>query len=414
MSTRPIPLPRLGIDLLSEETQMPYGAVRVAVNVDIDRSGQFRRRSGWAGVSAAPGWASLYPWGRSLLAQHGTQLLRVDPETLAQSRVCELGDDAPLDFAEYNGHLYLCNPSGLWLLRAGEDEAHRAGVRLPDALPQLVAADAGTLTPGRYMVAVSMVDERGEESAAVLLGAVQTSGGLRLEGLAVVPGSRWRVYVTPPDGDVLYLAEEFEAFWPQYAVTVYPGGAPCETLHRGPMPGGQFVRGWAGRLYVAAGDTLWFSDALRPHLMASRHNFVRFVGAIRFIEFVVGGAFVGDDRGVWWLAGSDPSAWNAELASKAEAVARSSVLVPANLMGVLDSRSTRACVIWLSTEGHMVGMADGSVVALNSSRIRIAPGQSGRSIFLQRDGIAQVISLTASTGPAHVFGRAIDTKGTPS
>ena len=35
MSTS-IPLPRLGIDLLSDETQMPAGTVRAAVNVDID------------------------------------------------------------------------------------------------------------------------------------------------------------------------------------------------------------------------------------------------------------------------------------------------------------------------------------------------------------------------------------------
>lgn len=413
MST-PIPLPRLGVDFVSDETQMPAGTVRAAVNVDIDRVGQYRRRGGWYSASAAPGWSSLHAWGGALVAQRGAQVLRIDPDSLAEQVLAKLGTDAAVDFAEYNGDLYLCHPTGLLRLRAGESEARPAGARLPDALPEAVAAGVGTLGPGRYMVAVALVDESGEESPAALLGALQLSGGLRLEGLAVLPGCRWRAYVTPPDGDVLYLAEEFEAVWPQYAVTVYPGGAPCETLHRASMPGGQFVRGWAGRLYVASGDTLWYSDALRPHITAPRHNFVRFVGAIRFIEFVTGGAFVGDDRGVWWLAGNDPTAWNAELASKAQPVARSSVLVPANLLGVLESRSTRECAVWLSTEGHMVGAADGSVSALNSDRIRIAPGQSGRSVFLQRDGIAQVITLTAAPGPAHVFGVAVDTKGIPS
>lgn len=47
MSTS-IPLPRLGIDLLSDETQMPAGTVRAAVNVDIDKRGQFARRRGSA------------------------------------------------------------------------------------------------------------------------------------------------------------------------------------------------------------------------------------------------------------------------------------------------------------------------------------------------------------------------------
>ena len=132
------------------------------------------------------------------------------------------------------------------------------------------------------------------------------------------------VYLVQSDPE---MAEEFAAVWPQYAVTVYPGGAPCETLHRAPMPGGQCVRGWAGRLYVAAGDTLWYSDALRPHITAPHHNFVRFVGAIRFVEFVQGGAYVGDERGVWWLAGNDPTAWSAAPASSAPALVRSSTLL---------------------------------------------------------------------------------------
>ena len=268
---------------------------------------------------------------------------------------------------------------------------------------------AGTLTPGRYMAAISMLDERGEESPAVPLGQVDVTAGLLLTGLEVVPGSRWRLYLTPPDGDVLYLAEEFDAVFTQYAVTVYPGGAPCETLHLAPMPGGRFVRGYSGRLFVAAGDTLWFSEPLRPHLTAPRHNFIRFVGDIRFIEFVAGGAYVGDDRGVWWLAGEDPTQYRLQPASDAVAVARSSALVPSHHLGVMGSRAAADCAVWLSADGYMVGSPGGQVTALHSDRIRLAPQIAGRSIFLVRDGIKQIVTLTASPGPASVFGGAIDT-----
>ena len=412
MSAAQIPLPKLGVDLLSDETQMPRGTVRSAVNVDIDRRGQFARRQGSALVAAGHGYDNLYPWGRQLVARRGAALVAIDPGTLVASVLCDLGQDAPVNYAEYNGALYVASEAGLWVLRAGADEAVPAGVRVPDALPSIVPAAAGALAPGVYMAAISLVDERGEESPAVPLGQVQTDSGLQLTGMPVLLGSRWRLYLTPPDGDVLYLAEEFAAVFPQYAVTVYPGGAPCQTLHLAPLPGGQFVRGNNGRLYVASGDTLWFSEPLRPHLTAPRHNFVRFVGQIRFVEFVDGGVYVGDDRGVWWLAGEDPTQFSQRLVSSALAVARSSILIPMQNMAVLGSASTAECAVWLSSEGYMAGAPGGQASALNADRIRMNPDVSGQSVFLLRDGIKQIVTLTASPGPATVFGGAIDTTAT--
>lgn len=406
MSTS-IPLPRLGIDLLSDETQMPAGAVRAAVNVDIDKRGQFARRQGSSLVSPGDGYDNLYPWGGKLLARRGALLLSIDPDTMVEATLCHLGMDAPIDYTPYNGDLYVASTAALWLLRAGA--AVPAGSRLPDVLPTLSPTDAGALTPGRYMAAISMLDARGEESHAVSLGQIDVTAGLLLTGLPVVPGCRWRMYLTPPDGDVLYLAEEFDAVFTQYAVTVYPGGAPCETLHLAHMPGGRFVRGYGGRLFVAHGDTLWFSEAFRPHLTAPRHNFVRFVGTIRFVEFVAGGAYVGDDRGVWWLAGEDPTKYILSPVSDAVAVARSSVLVPMHRLGTLGSRATADCAVWLSADGYMVGAPGGQVTALHPDRIRLAPQIAGQSVFLLRDGIQQIVTLTASPGPASVFGGAIDT-----
>lgn len=403
----PIPLPRLGIDLLSDETQMPAGTVRAAINVDIDKRGQFARRQGAALATAGNGYDDLYPWGSALLARKGASLISIDPDTLAETLLCDLGGDGRIDYADYNGNLYVAAPNGLWLLRDGM--AQLAGSRLPDALPLVEPATAGTLTPGNYMAAISMVNERGEESPTVVLGQLHIEAGLRLTGLEIAPGSRWRLYLTTPDGDVLYLAEEFDAVFAQYAVTAYPNGAPCQTLHLAPMPSGQFVRGEGGRLFVAAGDTLWFSEPLRPHLTALRHNFIRFVGKIRFIEFVAGGAYVGDDRGVWWLAGEDPTQYRLQLASDAVAVGRSSVLVPMHRLGVMDSRAAADCAVWLSADGYMVGAPGGQVTALHPDRIRLAPHIAGQSVFLLRDGIQQIVTLTASAGPASVFGGAIDT-----
>ena len=78
----PIPLPVLGIDMLSDETQMPAGTVRAAVNVDIDRAGQPRRRQGRSLAISGADIGSLRKWGGALIAVSGTQVVSIDPATL--------------------------------------------------------------------------------------------------------------------------------------------------------------------------------------------------------------------------------------------------------------------------------------------------------------------------------------------
>lgn len=409
--TTPIPLPRLGIDLLTDETKLAAGAVRSAVNVDIDERGQFARRAGSTLALTGDGYDNLFAFDGLLLARHGRSLVAVDPQTLARTVACDLGATAPIDYTEYNGVLYIVSGKGLFLLRPGETTARRAGAFLPSAIPDVALSDVGNFTPGQYTFAISMVDEGGEESPAMILGQLNLVVGARLTGLPILPGRRWRLYMTPPDGDILYLAEEFDAVFAQYTIGGRPDGAPCETLHMRHMPGGQFVRAFAGRIYVASDDTLWFSEPYRPHLTSPRHNFVRFVGKIRFVEFVVGGVYVGDDRGVWWLSGDDPSQYKQQLVSPAVAVPRSSLLLPAHRLAAMGNAPSDADhAVWLSSAGYMVGAPGGQVKALHPERIRLAPDTPGQSVFLLRDGVQQLLTLTATPGVPTVPGRALDTR----
>ena len=400
----PIPLPVLGIDMLSDETQMPAGTVRAAVNVDIDRAGQPRRRQGRSLAISGTDIGSLRKWGGALIAVSGTQVVSIDPATLAVTPLYTLQAHGDADYTEYNGDLYLATAYELLRLRAGV--VAPAGVRLPAALPDVGPHSAGSLTPGQYTVAVSVVDAGGEESPAKIIGRVHTGAGLMLTGIPA--GHTWRVYLSPPDGDALYLSEEFTSFMPQHVLGGYPLGAPCQTLHLQPMPGGHLVRAWGGRMFVARGDTLWYSEPLLPHLVAPRRGFIPFVGRIRLLEFVDGGAFVGDERGVWWLGGSDPTQYTTQLASEAVPVAMSGITAAAHELGVAGGTSKTA--LWLSSHGYMLGAPGGQVTALNADRIRLAPEISGRTALITRDGTTQVITLTAAPGPASVFGLAIDTQ----
>lgn len=408
MKNREIPLPSLGVDLLSDQTQMRRGSVRVAENVDINVSGTFKRRDGFTTVVAGEGFHSAYTDARGTLVGRGNSLFAID-EALAPSFLLDMAAPGPWDFTVYNGHTYVASRQALVFFPADGSAPRRVGVTPPVALPSLAAHTAGNLTAGTYAVAVSRLDDRGEESPTVALGTIELTAGLRLEGLAVEVGSKYRVYITPPNGDVLYLAAEFDAVFTQYVVADMPDGAPRTSQNLRAMPAGDFVRGHAGRLYVARDDTLYFSEPLRPHLTDARSGFIQFVGDIRFVEPVEGGLYIGDDRGVWWLDGMDPSKSSLRRVSKPLAVRRSSLVVSSVHMAGQGDQPVADVAVWLSTEGYMIGRPDGGVTPLHPDRVALAADLEGRSVFVIRDGVKQIVTLIAATKEAtQAFGVALD------
>ena len=401
-----IPLPVGGVDLLSEETSLPVGYVRRAENVDILRSGAFRRRHGHDLLQSGVGYHSMFASSRGVLLGRGSTLYALNHATGAQTALCDMGGDGAFDAVEYNGHTYVVNSTRFVWVPDNDSTARDVGVSAPNPLPDVVAHETGTLTPGKYAVAISRVDARGEESPTKLLGTVQTAAGVRLTGLHVEAGVSYRVYLSPNHGEVLYQAAEFAAAFTDYVVGEIPDGAVRTTQHLAPMPPGDFVRWHNGRIYVARGDTLHFSQPLRPHLTDMRHDFMSFVG-LRFVEPVKDGIYVGDNRGVWFLSGGDPTQFNAQKVSPATPMRRSSLVLDSSALPQGAGLSGEVAV-WLSTAGYMVGSASGQVIPLNPDRVLLAATLEGRSRFIVRDGVKQIITLVAaSSTPVH--GISIDT-----
>ena len=403
-----LPLPARGLDLLSDETGLVEGSVRRAENVDIRRNGSFARRPGYEVVVSGAGFQGLYKTARGVLVVRNGKVYALDLDSYTPTLLCELGSEDPADFTEHNGHLYFGNAASLWWVPADETAPRRVGVSLPATLPSVEAHASGALPAGRYTVALSRVDDRGEESPTKVVGQVDlpAGGGIRLYGMSPDVTSSYRVYLTPPDGDVLYLSESFSAAFSDFIVSRPPDGAIRSTQHLAPLPAGDFVRGHAGRIYVARGDTVFFSEPLRPHLHDPRHNFIKFVGTIRFIEAVVGGVFVGDDRGVWFMPGNEPE--QIRRVTAVRAIPRSSVLVSGAHFDKNITQSDQECAVWLSEEGYMLGRFTGDAVSLHPERVRVAAALEGRSRFIVREGVKQIITLTAAT-TAPGFGIATDT-----
>lgn len=407
--TKPYPLPAAGVDVLSNETSLVSGAVRAAVNVDIGRAGQFKRRAGYTRRVAIPGMHSLHyaPQKGWTLVARGAELCRLDPETYALTPLAPLGSPDLLTYAEYNGNLYFTNRASFGWVPSDSQSARPVGVPTPTA-PTLSPA-LGGLTPGTYGVAITVLDERGEESGATEMQAIHLpeGGGIRLANLPQQLGWTVLVYITPTDGDLLRFAAELPAVFPSYVVAEQAQGGTLDTRYLVPMPPGDFVCWHSGRLFTAKHGALRFSEPMRPHLHNPAHGVIPFSGHIAFVESVGDGLYVGDSRGVWFLAGTDPAKFELRRVSTCRAVARSSIMVPPEHFPEKEVTATEPVALWLSTSGYVVGMPGGAIVELHPERVKVPSGLTGRSVFLLRGGRKQVVTPVNSTSTA-TFGTAVD------
>jgi hypothetical protein len=409
----PFPLPVRGVDELSHETSLPAGAVRSMTNVDVGRAGAIRLRPGFVrSVTASAHSIRYLPQRGITLVGGGSGLYQLNTTGMTTTLVSLLNSPHPLEYTEYNGHVYASNRTTLVWLPEGATTWRSVGVTVPDA-PTVSASATGDLLPGRYGITITNIDDRGEESGSATVQFVDlpNGGGISLSGLPITSGSV-AIYLTAPNDENLRVSETVPAVFSTYLASLYPKGRPLETFSMVPLPPGDFIRWHNGRLYTASIDTLRWTEALRAHVHDASANLMRFSGYISFIEPVVDGIYVGDSRGVWFLKGGDPDEFNPVRVSPCRAVARSSTLVPPEHFNPKQVQTPYPCAVWLSTSGYVVGMAGGTAIELHADRVRVPGGLVGRSLFFYSEGRKQIVTPVNSNVTAS-YGLAVDSTYTP-
>lgn len=398
------PLPVMGVDVRSHETSLVSGAVRRAVNVDVDRDGHPARRTGYTKRLARSDMHSVWyaPQRGWTFVATGRTVNRLDPNTYALTPLLDLGSDAPVSYTEYNGNVYFTNRTAIGWLPSNSMTARRVGVPAPATSPTLAPSASGKLLKGKYGVTIALVDDRGEEGPTAPLQTIELAadGGITLANLPVIDGWFVAIYLTTTDGEVLREAARIPAVFATYTVAEVSAGGTPGTFGSAPLPPGEFIAWQSGRLFTAIDSTLTFSEPLRPHLCDMAHNRIPFSGWISMVASVGSGLYIGDSRGVWFLAGTDVDGSKLVYASHHRAVKGSAVIIqPGHLPEKLVQADTPVA-LWLTSAGYMVGTPDGRVVELNSDRLLLPTGMTARSAFLTRGGRKQVVSTVNSAGTA--------------
>lgn len=376
--------------------RLPLDALTEATNVDLDDTGAASRRSGYAkivnGTRVHSVWANRA--GDLCLFVDGPTMFRLDAGHAARSVVTGLTPGQPVSYCEVNGLVYWASETDRGIIRAGEYEPW--GIKPPGN--PVVAIGAGRLNPGRYIVACTYRTADGRESGAGE-GAeiVLPDGGgvtLKLPRSVHMKVTKVAVYMTNADGNVLYEAGVYDNPDSDVWVTLGPDEArlqrPMVTQFMEPPPYGQIVAHFRGRIYVASGDTLYWSTAFGYELFKAT-NSMTFKGRITMVAPCESGLFVGAGGATWWCDGVDPEAEAFALreASASEPIEGSLVYAQGQLVG--EAGTSIDVPVWFSDRGVAFGLPGGAV-NLMTEKWRFDPPDRSAGLFRKTGETYQYIA----------------------
>lgn len=371
--------------------------LRDAVNVDLTKLGHPIRREGYqlhrSGFTHSLWSHPAIDYG---VCVHDGYLSRVtaDGDVIPLQEVQAY---RPVTYAYVNGHVYWSNDSEKGAVSSGW--AGHWG--LPEPPQPEYALIPGSLAEGRYAVVTVWVDQFGEEYGASKPSVITTDGQSSISVASPQdwpdPADKLRVFVSQPDGEVLY--EGGESLAPGMTVDIHPSvlgrGRELETEELKTVKPCSIVRYFNGRLYMARNDTVTFTEPLRYSLTRPAQGIYMFSSKVTLLEPSLDGLYVGTDEGIVFIAGSDPYDIRQTNVSRHAPVPRAVTTVPGEFMGA-DQAEVPA---WWGIDGALVaGLPGGNLQQLSKDRIATPNFGIGAMMYREREGMAQLVSSLRNGG----------------
>lgn len=147
------------------------------------------------------------------------------------------------------------------------------------------------------------------------------------------------------------------------------------------LPGGQALAYWQGRLVVARGTSLLFSEPLRYGVYDRLRSFIRFEEQISWTAALPEGIFVGLRSSVRFLAGAN----YADLTQSRVAGPswqRSGVVTSTEAFDREVVGGAKYVAVWMSDRGFAIGLPSGAVVYPQADRLKEIPLGRGPVVVL--------------------------------
>ncbi|MEG0194488.1 MAG: hypothetical protein RR857_23855 [Comamonas sp.] len=353
--------------------------LRAAVNVDVTANGKLRRRAGFTLAHAGRAHSA---WGNDKAGFYadGSDLyhLAVNGELQRTLIRSDLAPTHPVSYCEAGGTFYYSNGDVLGMVQGST----RVDFTPRPLLTPVLSATQGAMNAGRYQVCITQFGQAGESaSTAPRTIDLPAGGGIRISDIPPAPfGCITLIYMTAPDGEVFGRVAVDIVGGVAEVVAPLPLGAGCQTLLLEPMPAGSIVRHSNGRLIVAVGNLLIYSEPFMPGLYRPSKNYIPFPARITLIEPCGRGIFVAADK-TYWLGGEITGASLDEV-------------LPYGALphsGGNDPIKPDTC-FWMSERGLVFGAKDGSVSNVQEDQLALSGGTAGATVFREHGGQKHVLA----------------------
>ena len=157
-----------------------------------------------------------------------------------------------------------------------------------------------------------------------------------------------------------------------------------------------------GRIYLAQGRTLWYTELYLYNFVNKTQTFYQFEGDITMIGTVGDGIYVGTDEGCYFLQGpSNPLKRTRVLDSPV--IPGSMVYIPAELanppqVGPAADTPIQVSIMFMTTRGVCIAKDGGEAYNLTESKIFFPVAQRSAAMYRRQDGVNQYITVNDSEG----------------
>ncbi len=379
-----------GANNMAPEYAIPDGQVRDVLNMDLNRAGASTR----SGLRLLENWNchSLYPHpAGGVLLVHDGSMYRVMGGNVTE--LVAVSQQHKVRYTTYNNEVFWAN--GISTGRVTFDgSASFWGLSTP---PQpVVTGTTGSLQAGKYQVTYTAVRD-GVESGAPDPVSIDTDGGILLTTPAADAGITFNAYLTNPNGVSSELRQVLSGIQGGSTVSLpFKRGMRLRSLLAAKPYPGSLLASYHGRLWIADGKRLWFTDSASPHWLFPADQFFLWPSRITLIEPVLDGLFVGTEQGTWMLQGDAPEGMNMRMvATQGVVFGTGNSRVPHDIFQGNES----PCAVWLDTDGVVCcGRSGGIVQRITENKYRVNKALSGEIVFRTHQGVRQLLVVLSEQG----------------
>lgn len=352
-------------------------AARNAVNVDFDNSGKARRRKGLTKVYDGLGTRCGFGCDLGEFFIESNKLKLLGSDNTAMTLYAGVSEGT---FCYVDETLYFTDNSVA--LKISADGVQKWGMD-PPAAPVL-SATSGEYIAGTYQYCCCYVDANGVESGNSDLQTitVPADSGFIFSQIPKAPsGGAVRLYLSTANGTEMYHVTDTTASSLVMTAGRYDDGNIFDNYFVSPPPAGRIIGHYRGRMYIASGKVVTYSDPFSYDHFRLGENYILFPNDVDIMLPVKNGIIFCHGKRTDFYMGVPDDGF--EIWPKFNY---------GGIYGTAKKIPNSDNVCWQSQRGMVIATPDGQCQNMQEDNVATETAVSGAALIKEKDGLRQFIA----------------------